>query len=285
LFPALLWLLATSAMADDTRIELIELQGRTAEELIPLLQPVVKPEGALSGKGYRLIVRATPAQHREIRRLLEELDHAPQRLLITVHMGELSQRDQQAAQLHIEREGEHGGISLGTADSGNNRGLAIEQQDPQGNASVRWHSTRSLEQADDRLQVQALEGEPAFIAVGSVQPYPGYVEFWRGPRGASGGAVGMDYLQARTGFYAVARLRGDQVVVQASPQKQSFSSHAAGAIEGQSMHTTVAGPLGAWLRLGGTGGGSTTRNDALAGSVSTNELRSAPIWLKVEKLP
>jgi hypothetical protein len=282
---AALLLFSISAVADATRIELIELKGRTAEELIPLLQPVVKPQGALSGSGYRLIVRATDAQHREIRRLLEQLDHAPQRLLITVHMGQLSQSEQQGAQLEIAREGEHGGIALGSADHHQERGMVIDQQDAQGSASVRLHSTRSVGQGEDRLQVQALEGEPAFIATGSVRPYPAYVEAWRGPRGATGGAVGMDYQQASTGFYAVARLRGDQVVVQASPQKQTFDKHTAGTIEGQSVHTTVAGPLGSWLRLGSTGGSSTEQNTGLSGSHSTSTLRSDPVWLKVEKLP
>jgi hypothetical protein len=277
-------LLAGHAWADATHIELIELKGRSAEELIPLLKPMVEPGGALSGSGYRLIVRATPAQHREIRRLLDQLDQPPRRLLITVHMGELSQQERQGGSLYIDRQIGDVGVGLGSPAQPGERGLDIGQQDQQGSASVRLHSTRSVTDAANRQQVQALEGETAYIAAGSERPYPSQIETWRGPRGA-GGSVAFDYKQASTGFYAVARIRDDQVVIQVSPQKEAFERHGGGAVESQRIQTTVSGPLGSWIQLGGVGASVSQRDSSPGRSVSTQQTQSQPVWLKVDILP
>jgi hypothetical protein len=282
-----LWLLlglATAALADDTRIELIELQGRSAEELIPLLQPVVAPDGALSGSGYRLIVRATPAQLADIHRLLAELDQPPQRLLLTVQMGELSQADRREQQLQLRQQGTAGSISVGGGTKGND-GLLIERRDGQDSAAVRLHSTHSLRDAANRQQVQAVAGQPAFIATGSERPYPSQVESWRGPRGGRSGAVSMEYKQAVSGFYAVARLRGDQVVVQISPQREAFDERDQGTVNSQRIITTVSGPLDSWLALGGSGTSVYQQHGATGRSLSTQGLASRPMWLKVELAP
>jgi len=281
----LMLLLTGHAWADATRIELIELKGRSAEELIPLLKPLVEPGGALTGTGYRLIVRATPAQHREIRRLLEQLDQPPRRLLISVHMGELSQREQSGGSLHIDKQTEHLGVELGEPPHPGDRGLGISQQSSSGSASARLHSTRSVTDASNRQQVQALEGEPAYITTGSERPYPSQIETWRSPRGGAGGSVAFDYKQATTGFYAVARIRGDQVVIQVSPQKEAFDRHGGGTVESQRIATTVSGPLGSWIPLGGVGASVSQRDSSLGRSVNTQQTQTQPVWLRVETLP
>lgn len=271
--------------ADSSRIELIELKGRTAEEIIPLLQPVVAPDGALSGTGYRLIVRATAAQMREIRRLLDQLDQAPQRLRITVQMGELSQQDLQESDLQIDKRNNHGGIETGQAGTDNERGVRVHQQDRYGSAAIRFNSTRSVSDAANRQQIKALEGEPAYIATGSERPYASQVESWRGPRGGSGRSADIDYKQAVTGFYALARLRGDQVVVQISPQKEAFDRHSGGTVTSQRITTTVSGPLGGWLQLGGTGSRERHHDNDVGRTTSTLQTKSQPMWIKVDINP
>ena len=285
LLPLLLLVLAAAAPADDSRTELIELKGRPAEELIPLLRPVVEPGGALSGSGYRLIVHATPAQQAEIHRLLAQLDQAPRRLLITVHMGHLSRQELEEQQLHIHRQDGDASLSLASPLAGNEPGLTIDQQDAQGSGTIRHYSTRSLGEGNERQQVQAVEGRPAFIATGSERPYPSQVEMWRGPHGGSGGAVSMEYKQAASGFYAVAQLRGSQVVVRIRPQWQAFDPQDQGTVASQRIVTTVTGPLGSWLRLGGSGGDTQLKRDWTGRSISTLSLDARPMWLKVELLP
>jgi len=65
-------------------IELITLQHRMAEDLMPLIQPVLQPGDAISGSGSQLILRASPATQAQVQRLLQELDRTPRNLVISV---------------------------------------------------------------------------------------------------------------------------------------------------------------------------------------------------------
>lgn len=275
--------LAMTAMADNTRIELIELQGRPAEELIPLLQPLVQPDGAISGSGYRLIVRAAPAQHAEIRRLLAELDHPPRRLLIRVHMGELSERQRQAARLHIEGHGEAGDLALGDAAPPDGRGATLGAGTADGSIGLHGHATRHLSERGDDLQVQTLEGQPAYIATGSDYPFINQLFLWRGRHGG-GAAVDMQYRRTLTGFYALAQLHGERVTVRISPQQESLQPGRQGSVDGQWLTTTVSGRPGEWLRLGGSGSRGSAQGTATGSSHDTRELRASSLWLRVDLL-
>lgn len=276
--------LSPQLSADSTRIELIQLQGRTAEELIPLLKPVVAPGGALSGSGYRLIVRASEAQHAEIKRLLTELDQAPRRLLITVHMGELSQAEQQQRSLQVDKQA--GDVSAGIGlPPVSGRGVYIGRQDSARGITYQRHNTRSLSDASNRQQLRTTEGYPSYIATGLDYPYPSHIESWQGPHGSQGGSIGYDYKPVRSGFYALVRVRGDQAVVEISPRKESLSSKYQGAVDVQQVSTTVSGPLGGWIRIGETGSSATDRQRQSGRSASTQTLQTQPLWLRVEVSP
>lgn len=283
------WLLLIAALlvggparADDTRIELIELKGRPAAELIPLLEPVVEPDVAITGSGYKLIVRATPAQQRDIRRLIEQLDKAPRRLLITVQMGKLSQQEQAGGSLHIDKQTGNLGVNIGDAAPPPDPGLTLDQHDDQGRAIVRLHSTRSVSDSSNRQQVQTLEGKPAFIATGSEHPYPARVETWQGPRGGAGGAVDIQLQKATSGFYALVNVRGDEAVVRISPQKESFDHHGGGMVQRQYAETVVSGPVGRWIQVAASGSSTQQSRRAIGRSASTTQVDDRPIWLKVD---
>ena len=83
----------------------------------------------------------------------------------------------------------------------------------------------------------------------------------------------------------MARIRGDQVVVQISPQKEAFDPHGPGSIDTQRIATTVSGPLGSWLQLGGVGSSRVEQNGSLGRSISTQQSQTQPVWLRVEALP
>lgn len=75
------------ADAQEDRIEVINLQHRSAEDIIPLLQPVAGSQGAITGRNQQLIIRATPARIAQIRELLGPLDTAPRNLLVSVRQA------------------------------------------------------------------------------------------------------------------------------------------------------------------------------------------------------
>ncbi len=75
-------------LARAASIEIITLKYRRAEDLIPVIQPLLSKGEAVSGMGNELIVRT--ANPRGVRKLVEKLDRAPKNLMITVRQGEVS---------------------------------------------------------------------------------------------------------------------------------------------------------------------------------------------------
>lgn len=97
--------LAAAVLAQS--LEVIDLRHRRAEEVIPVLQPLLEPGGALSGKDYKLFVRASAANVAQLRQALAQLDRQPRQLFVSVR---------RSTQQEIERE--HASIS-GTVRPGN----------------------------------------------------------------------------------------------------------------------------------------------------------------------
>lgn len=89
-----------------------------------------------------------------------------------------------------------------------------------------------------------LEGQPAFIATGQMVPY------YAGPWYLYGRGVSFQELQQ--GFYAVPRVRGDRVTLDIQPRSDRLAPGNSGAIDRQTVVTTVSGRLGEWITLAGT---------------------------------
>src|SRR3981081_2512234 len=86
-------------------LEIIPLRHRTVEQVLPVLQPLVEPGGALTGQSGQLIVRASPANLAEIKRALEAIDRPLRRLQISVRFDD----SLEAASQGIEAGGRVGG--------------------------------------------------------------------------------------------------------------------------------------------------------------------------------
>src|SRR2546430_9346967 len=63
-------------------LEIIPLRHRTVDQVLPVLQPLVEPGGALTGQSGQLIVRASPANLAEIKRAMVPIDRPLRRLQI-----------------------------------------------------------------------------------------------------------------------------------------------------------------------------------------------------------
>ncbi len=83
LFFALLLLFAMPALARQ-QVEIIELRHRTVEDVLPVLQPLLEPGGALSGMSGQLIVRASEGNLAELKKVLTVIDRPPRQLVIHV---------------------------------------------------------------------------------------------------------------------------------------------------------------------------------------------------------
>src|SRR5258706_15326332 len=90
-------LMTSLAFAQATVLEVIALRYRTAEQVIPVLKPLLDRSGTLSGMQNQLIVRTTPANLAELKQVLATLDAQPRQLMITVRQDAVLERERTQA--------------------------------------------------------------------------------------------------------------------------------------------------------------------------------------------
>lgn len=252
--------LSSAGASSADRIEIVPLKNRSADELIPLIRPMLDQNEALSGTGYQLILRAPPARQEEIRTLIAQLDQVAQQLRISVR---------RAAREEIDRERSQADIRIGTDGS---------EVEARGRAIIR--STQDKGDEHNHFQVTALAGTPAFIHTGEAFPTPtqsGYIV-----NGRPVVTQGIEYQQLSSGFYALARVQGQEVTVDISPQREVFDPHGSGQIRTTAVVTTVRGRLGEWLELGGTTQRAEHQSGGILHSTRNKEDAQQTFWLKVQ---
>jgi hypothetical protein len=251
----------SQAGAQKTTLEIITLKYRTAEQLIPALQPLVAKSGTISGLQNQLIIRTTPANLAELKRLLATLDAMPRQLLITVRQSAMHHRDGAQTQ-----------TSAGAIDA------------------ARIESTRSLESDRNTQSLQLIEGNRAFIQTGPSVPLsqrqilPATVNGWL----RRGNTYPAEYRDALTGFYVLPRLAGDRVTLEVSPLRDTLSGPdqnlPPGSANVERIATTVAGRLGEWIELGAMAQGVPSPQSAMLGSTRDNSPGNWRILIKVEEI-
>ena len=130
--PLLASLLLSFSLSTLAATEVLPLSHRTSAEILPAAQSFLGKDGSVSAFENKLIVKAAPDKIDELRTLLEQLDTAPRRLLISVDNNDSN------------------------------------FQDNRGNARVIRYGTANRE--GGLQQVQASEGVPALIQVGQSVP-------------------------------------------------------------------------------------------------------------------
>jgi type II secretory pathway component GspD/PulD (secretin) len=257
---------------DAQDLQVIELRFRLAEDILPALQPLLEPGGVLSGMDAVLFVRTSPANLEQIRQAVAMLDRQPRQLLVSVGQGTVvDERD--AAVRGAATVGDDQiqvGVNRPPGD-----GTNVTVQARQGRQSADLHNVSS---------VTTLEGAETFIAVGQSAPLtttqvsPG----WAG----STVVETTEYRSASTGFYATARLSGDVVTLEVSPQQQRFSgSRPDRRIETAGVTTRVSGRMGEWMQVGASAGSSRSDASGLLTWGNRSDETSYGVWVKVEEVP
>jgi len=259
----LLFLVGSPSWGQQTIVEVIPLNYRAAEEIIPIIRPLLPPQGSVSGLNNKLIVRTTPENLAQIKQVLASIDAAPRRLRISVS---------QDADLQRSRRG--GEIS-GRVEIGDNITISKPGRPTPPGASVSVDGARakvysSEEQQANRIsqQVQVLEGNRALIRVGQSVPVRSrqYVDTPQGQRIIDT----TTYQDVDTGFYVVPRVSGDRVMLEVFTAADSLRSPATGAANIQRVQTVVSGRLGEWIELAGIGEQAVQNDsDVLARSADT----------------
>lgn len=254
------------AAADDQELRHIPLSHRLADELVPLLQPLLSPGEIVVPAGQQLVVRSSAETFRELTDLVRQLDTAPHRLLVSVARGTRREHRRIDADVKLSAESRNGG--------------------PRGDleASVRaggsLSATRGFDATEVLQRIQTIDGQTAMVQIGEQRPA---TTRYQTPRGSV--RQGTGYSDLTTGFAVVPRLTGDQVTVRIEPwSARAASSVNDGRIDSEAMSTTVRGQLGEWIELGGQ---LATRDAEIRGIISgiaSRRQRSDTLLLKVEDL-
>ncbi|WP_125182566.1 hypothetical protein [Thiohalobacter thiocyanaticus] len=257
-----LWLAGCVPAFAADELEVIQLHNRPAEQIIPLLHPHLEANEALTGQGFQLILRARTERVKELKGLIAQLDAAPARLRISVRRASVAE---------IERDNRR-----------LNGGVRVDEDGAGVRGKVTIHRTEAKSHERDTHMVNTLEGEPAYIAEGLAFPTVGSQVHIVNGREVISNTV--EYRQLESGFYALARVNGDQATVTASPKREALSPRGGGMVESEALVTTVRGPVGQWLELGGRTASVERRSSGVVHRTESKEHERNPIWIKVEVL-
>lgn len=270
LWGLLLLLLGAGPLLAQQGLEVLSLQHRSVEEVLPVLRPLVEPGGSLSGMNNQLFLRASERNRAEIRKALAAMDVPARRLVIRV-ATDLSQTEQYRGG-RVQGSLGNDRVRIGNADTGGSNQVRAQVYD-----------SRSATAGGGTQMVQTVDGGRAYIQVGTSLAVP-MRQVVLGPGGAVVSEI-VEYRDVGRGFYAEPRVRGDRVSVDISQQSDAPGRRGDASIQVQRLSTTVSGRLGEWLQLGGTGQEASSRRQGTL-SLSTSEVReSRGIWLMVEELP
>lgn len=244
-------LLAGLACAEEMRIEIIELQHRFADQVLPMVRPLLPYGASATAHDNKLILKTTAANLSEIRTIVEALDRAPEQLLVTVRYGE--SRDTEDSRTRIDAQFGTEGNSL--------------------NVQNRSYSTQSRDRGNQ--QVRVLSGQSAWINVSQDVPT---LEL----SGGYPATAGIAYQSVGTGFSVTPRLVGERVTVDINPSRSRLSNRGDGSMDTSGLSTSVSGRLGEWIPLGGALEESSSQSRTY--STHSRDLRDQSIFLKIEKL-
>jgi len=248
-------------------LHVIDLNFRMAEDLIPILEPLLEPGGVLTGTDDVLFVRTGPENLEQIRAAVATLDRAPRQLLITVGQGTV--RDVDAARVE-------GSATIGEGD------VQVGVNRPPGADSGAEVAVRSRQQQADLRNVSSVrvvEGTETWIGAGQSVPLTETTVQHR-----PGGVVQQTttYRDVTTGFYATARVSGDRVILDISARQQRYRP-SSGTVATQGSTTTVTGRLGEWFELGAVDESGSSSTDGLLTWGRRSEASRYSVWVKVDE--
>jgi type II secretory pathway component GspD/PulD (secretin) len=261
----------TARAADLT---VIDLHNRTAEEMLPILKPLVGPDVALSGIDYKLLVRGDGSEVARVREALAVLDKAPRQLLISVR---------------YDGQPQNKATDVGVAGTINNDGSQI---------AVRGKSTLHTASDSNVSTVRVLEGNGAHISTGQSVPVVAALMLpSRGGRQNVVAGMTTDYRELTSGFDVLPRVNGDRVVLDISTQQERAADvgqvnsgqsigHSSAVV--QRATTTIAGRIGEWIELGGVTSSITEQRTGISTGGASHRLSTQSdqrtIAVKVEQV-
>jgi len=230
---AVAFLAGFPAIADE--LEIIDLHHRRADDVIPIVLPLLEAGGALTGADDKLFVRSSPANLAQIRQAVAAIDRPQRQLLITVGQGSVDARDGTSVR---------GSATIGSGDVR----VGVNQPPAGGSGATIMTGSRSVQtDQQNTSSIRALEGSEAYISVGQSVPFTSttVTTGWHPPVAQQS----TSYRDVTSGFYATARVSGDLVTLEISSRQQAYRPRDE-TIDTKGATSVVTGRLGEWIELG-----------------------------------
>ncbi|WP_305906788.1 type II and III secretion system protein [Methylomarinum sp. Ch1-1] len=249
--------------AEQRILEVIPLQHRPAAELQPLISPLLEGSDRIIANGDSLIVRTTVDRLPTIQALIKKLDAALTNLIITViqsqHKTARELNAEAAISIHMPLDQPH-------QSGGKMRGLA--------------GSTEGFKNDKHTQVIRTLEGRPAHIETGNIQPLTD-ISIYDTGYGYPSVTSNTRLIEASSGFAVLPRLSGHYVTLEIWPWTDEMDRP--GIIATQSAHTTLRVKLGKWVEIGSINQDSESQQRGFLSHRRTTEQQAVRILLKVEK--
>jgi type II secretory pathway component GspD/PulD (secretin) len=245
-------------------MEIITVNNRPASEVKTLLVPLLQPEDVVVANGANLIIRTSPERLGEIRGIISKLDTPLENLIITVAQGRNISADKFNAAANFK-------VHISNRDS---------YRDPvQVNARLRQTKSNSI--TDNTQTLRTLDGQPAYIKVGNVDPVQN-IQYHPSLYGYPAISTQTQYIETSTGFAVTPRLTGNnQVILDIAPWSDKMGNNR--QISTQGAHTTLQAKLGEWLEIGGNIENSQSTTRGILSEVRSTQTGNMHILIKIEK--
>lgn len=259
-------------------IEIIQLKHQSAEQIIPVIQPLIGKDSVVTGTGYKLIVKASASQIAKIRKLVEEIDTPLQQLVITVRQDQETSGQFDRRGISGQLNNEHTHIRLGQPVQGGGLNASIQRNHYELQTNI--NQTNTYNNSKSNQTVRAISGQAAFIQIGQSMPVPQQQIYVRNKQTIVNRSV--LYKNINTGFYVTPRLHGLRVILEVSAYRQQLGQSGSGNINTQHIATRVEGPLGEWIELGNMNEIMKNRHSSLLNQHQSFVHDSRQIFIKVE---
>ena len=237
------------------------------------------PDDAISGQGYTLVLRSSPATRDRVREIIEFVDVPARIVQVSVFQG----NDRDLASLgisgRIRVEGGNTSADIGSTKSGeNNAGGSVTYSTSSGSVSAAGISTQRRLTDNPVHQVRVAEGNEAYIETGEEIPQI-FGTGWITPGRVAGG---IEYRNLTTGFWVLPRVHGDNITLEISPFSNARDHTTGGSITTQDASTTITGRAGEWLLVGGATEQIRQQQSVTGRSVSTESNAGRSVWIRAD---
>jgi len=230
-------LLSVVAPASNSQLAVIELKHRLADEVIPIISPLLEPGNTLSGDGFRLFLTTSPENLIRIQSIIAHLDQASRQLAITLVQGE-------NALDTLSRITVSGNVSIGDHVK---IGAGSRRDQPPNTVDVDARSSRSTQRSTDVQRVLVEDGAAATIYVGLSAP----VVLGSPVHGGVRHREVVGYREMFSGMQVTPRVSGQRVILEIETHRDQPSGDLSGEVQTQQIRTRVQGSLNEWIEIGG----------------------------------